>query len=350
MAFGRRLASGIDLGGFSVKVVVVDARKGSPRLIAAESEPVQRDESAGPTLGPQVAALETILARLGTRGRALGRAAIAISGDELTVRQVSLPNLSDHELSNAIPHEARRHVPLPPETEIAYSYQVISRDAVKGSLELLLGACPKTLVRDTVRAVEKIGVSPEFVDAAPIAGLNAILHARATDESEDEVGFLDVGGAASTLTLFRTGGFLLSRRIPVGGDTMTREISAKRKMAAAEAEELKRGGPLAHDDALLRLVDDSVGRLVAEVKDSIAFFAAKAGRRGLKRLALGGGGARIAGLAAAIERAVGVPVVSVDPAPAFARPESLSPALASRVGDRLSELSVAFGLTRWWES
>jgi len=349
VAFGKRLASGIDLGGFSVKVVVVDARKGNARLVAVDSEPVERGESAEPALAAQAAALDTILSRIGLRGRSLGRVAIAVGGDELTVRQVSLPNLSDQELAAAIPHETRRHVPLPPDTEIAYSYQVLSRDAAKGSLELLLGACPKALVRDTVRAVEKAGVSPEVVDAAPLAGLNAILHAR-VEREEDEVGFLDVGGAASTLTLFRTGGFLLSRRIPVGGDTMTAEIGAKRKMAAAEAEELKRGGPMAHDDALLRLVETSVGRLAAEVKDSIAFFDAKAGRRGLKRLALGGGGARIAGLAAALERALGVSVVGVDPAPAFARPETLSPALASRVGDHLSELSVAFGLTRWWEA
>jgi type IV pilus assembly protein PilM len=358
VAFGKRTVTGIDLGGWTVKAVVVEAGKGGgvgARLVACDSEPVARDAGAAgagaaPSPAAQAAALEALLHRSGLRPRHLGRVAIAVGGDGLTVRQVSLPNLSDAELVASMPFETRRHVPLPKETEIAFSYQVLSRDAEKGTVEVLLGACPKALVRDAVGALERIGVSPEIVDAAPIAGLNAILHAEAASPAGKEAGFLDIGGAASTLTLYRTGGMLLSRRIPIGGEAMTREIAERRKMDAAEAEGLKRGGPLAHDEGLVRLVERSVAELAAELRNSIAFFDARTGRRGLSRLSVGGGGSRIDGLAAALERALGVPVAAVSALPPFARAEALPPALAPRMREQSPELAVAFGLTRWWDA
>ncbi len=352
MTLGKRVASGIDLGGWSVKIAVVEADVSGVKLLAFGSEPLPIDEESGrPRQASRREVLEKLLDRTAmTRGR-LGRVALSVGGDAMTVRQFSLPNLTDQELVTSMPLEARRHVPLPSETEIAYSYQVLARDPEQGRVEILLGACPKSLVRDAVKVAEGAGLAPDLVDAAPLAGLNAILHAQ--EEAEDEVGFLDIGADGSTLSLYRAGGFLLSRRFPVGGESMTREIAGRLEIPVEKAEALKRGeggaGKGVPKEGIVSLVEKSLAELATEVKQSISFFDQKAGRRGLGRLALGGGGARIAGLAPALERRIGIPVRIVDPVPSSVRKESLPADDSLRLTAQSSELAVAFGLTRWWE-
>ncbi len=352
MALGKRITSGIDLGGWSVKIAVVEVDAGGVKLLSFGSEPLPIDEESGrPSQASRREVLEKLLDRAALGGRRLGRVALSVGGDAITVRQFSLPNLTDEELVTSMPLEARRHVPLPAETEIAYSYQVLARDPEQGRVEILLGACPKSLVRDAVKVAEAAGLSPDLVDAAPLAGLNAILHAQ--EEAEDEVGFLDIGADGSTLSLYRAGGFLLSRRFPVGGEAMTREIAGRLNVPVERAEAVKRGaeeaGGAGPKGGLVALVEKSLADLATEVKQSISFFDQKAGRRGLGRLSLGGGGARIAGLAPALERRIGIPVGIVDPVPSSARKESLPVDDSLRLTVESGELAVAFGLTRWWE-
>jgi type IV pilus assembly protein PilM len=348
---GKRVLSGIDLGGWSVKLASIEVDKGSVRLIGFGSEPLARSEEGGPPKPTaRRDALEALLRRTGMSPRRLGRVALSVGGDAVTVRQFSLPNLSDDELASTMPHEARRHVPVSADTEIAFSYQLLGRDPDQGRVEILLGACPRSLVRDAVGAAEGAGLTPEIVDVAPLAGLNAILHAR--EEVDEEVGYLDIGAQGSTLSLYRAAGFLLSRRIPVGGESMTREIADRLKVPADQADAMKRGEsalPSAAKEGVVSLVQKSLGELAAEVKQSISFFDQKAGRRGLGRLALGGGGARIEGLAPAIEEAVGIPVKMVDPIPQSARNAKLPADDSVRLANQSGELAVAVGLTRWWE-
>jgi type IV pilus assembly protein PilM len=352
VALGKRVASGIDLGGWSVKLAVVEAEAGGVRLIGFGSEPLPIEEDSGrPRPNARREALEKLLDRSGMTRARLGRVALSIGGDAITVRQFSLPNLTDQELVTSMPLEARRHVPLPPETEIAFSYQVLARDPEQGRVEILLGACPRSTVREAVKLAEDVGLSPDLVDAAPLAGLNAILHAQ--EEAEAEVGFLDIGAGGSTLSLYREGGFLLSRRFPVGGEAMTSEIAERLGVPVEKAEAMKRGDVAAAADVpkagLVSLVEKCLGLLAAEVRQSIAFFDQKAGRRGLGRLALGGGGARLVGLAPALERQIGIPVRAVDPVPSSARKEALPSDDSLRLTAQAGELAVAFGLTRWWE-
>lgn len=351
MAIGKRVLSGIDLGGWSVKLVSVEVDKGNVRLLGFGSERLPIDEESGhPTATARRNALDTLLRRTGISPRRLGRVALGVGGDAVTVRQFSLPNLSDQELASTMPHEARRHVPLPPDTEIAFSYQVLAREAEQGRVEILLGACPKSLVRDVVSAAEGAGVSPEIVDAAPLAGLNAILHGQ--EEVDEEVGYLDIGAQGSTLSLYRAGGFLLSRHFPVGGESMTREIADRLKVPVDKAEAIKCGEgslPKEAKEGVVMFVDKSLAGLAAEVKQSISFFDQKAGRRGLGRLSLGGGGARVPGLAPALERLIGIPVRMVDAIPAAARKEKLPADDSLRLAAQSGELAVAVGLTRWWE-
>jgi type IV pilus assembly protein PilM len=360
-----RVLTGIDFGQYAVRLAAVEMRKKRPRLIAFDSERIeQRDTPLGDadhTAG-WATALRALVKRRNQRPSALGRVALGVGGESVTVRQIELPDLSDEELANAMPLEARRHVPIQAETEIALSFQVLNRDPVAKKVSVLLGACPKSLVQSAVRVSEQAGLDPEIVDAAPLAALNAVIHAH--DEQDEAIGLLDIGRTGSTLTLFRPGELLLCRRAPVGGDAMTEELAKRRDIAIQEAEALKTGDPRALAAAeqaamlsetlptseLADLVETSVASLAKEVRVSINFFDSRTGRKGLKRILLTGAGARVAGLAQALERLLSLPVSFAEPFPAANGDTIATPDIASRLQNESEEFAVAIGLTRWWES
>ena len=198
-----RVLTGIDLGLHAVRFVTLEVRKKTPRLVTFDSEMVGEASAPEGTASRWAQALRTILKRTKLRPAALGRVAASVGGESLTVRQIDLPDLSNDDLASAMPLEARRHVPLPAEIEIALSYQVLHRDTTAKRVNVLLGACPKSLVQDAVRGAAEAGIEPELVDAAPLAAMNAILHARG--EQEPATGYLDVDGQhdACTLVLMR---------------------------------------------------------------------------------------------------------------------------------------------------
>jgi type IV pilus assembly protein PilM len=358
-----RVLTGIDFGQSAVRLAAVEVRKKRPRLVALDSERLEpRDASMGDDdlTSRWAPALRALLKRRHHRPASLGRVALGVGGESLTVRQIELPELSDDDLANAMPLEARRHVPIPAETEIALSFQVLNRDATGKRVNVLLGACPKSLVQKAVRVSESAGLEPQFVDAAPLAALNAVIHAR--DEQDAEIGLLDIGKTGATLTLFRPGELLLCRRLSGGGDAMTEEIAKRRGISTGEADSFKTGDPRARAAAEgaailaeglpaqeIELVEGSLARLAMEVRASINFFDTRTGRKGLKRILLTGGGARLAGLAQALENLLSLPVSFAEPFPLANGDTVATPEIAARLANESPEFAVAIGLTRWWD-
>lgn len=350
----KRLLAGIDLGERSVKLAVVDASGKQPKLVAAAAEPLERRDTPADAASHRARdwqrAIEALLGRSAVRPRALSRVALGVSGDSLTVRQFDLPLLSDRELASSMPHESRRHVPLSADTEIAISYQVLARDTAKERMEVLLGACPRRLVRDAVGSAEAAGLECEIVDVAPLAGLNAIIHAQAPDSARGDFALLDIGGSGSTLTLYKRDEFLLSRRIALGGDAMTSEMARKLGVSFEEAERRKCADDDSRDAARIPLIDETISSLGAEIATTMAFFASRAGAEPTEALTLGGRGARTAGLLEVLEGMMGRPVRLADSPASFDRESAPAGADAAARSRGIPEFVVAFGLTRWWQS
>ncbi|MFN0149512.1 MAG: pilus assembly protein PilM [bacterium] len=352
---GKRLFAGIDLGERSVKLAVVDASGKQPKLVAADVEPIERSDAASSEAAPGRVrawqrAIESLLNRGAVRPRALDRVSLGVSGDSVTVRQFDLPILSDRELASSMPHESRRHVPLPPETEIALSYQVLTRDTAKERMEILLGACPKRLVRDAVGSAEAAGLECEIVDVAPLAALNAIIHAHDPDAARGDFAFLDVGGTGSTLTLYKRDEFLLCRRIALGGDAMTSEMARKLGVSFEEAERGKCANADSRGATRISLIQETIAQLGSEITTTMSFFANKTGAESAEALAIGGGGSHTPGLAEVLEGMIGRPVRHVAPLAAFAIQRPPGGPHGGARADADSEFAVALGLTRWWQS
>ncbi|MCJ7575927.1 MAG: pilus assembly protein PilM, partial [Dehalococcoidia bacterium] len=91
----------------------------------------------------------------------------ALSGHDSLYRIISLPELPDAVLPEAIRREARRTIPTPLE-EVYFSYQRLP-SLTKGESRIFLVTFPRNLVDALVRTLRTAGVKPYIMDLAPLA-------------------------------------------------------------------------------------------------------------------------------------------------------------------------------------
>jgi type IV pilus assembly protein PilM len=101
------------------------------------------------------------LARIGTR-----RVVAGLSGLNSLYRLISLPELPEAILPEAVKQEARRVIPVPLE-EVYLAYQLLP--APPGETRIFLAAFPRNVADVLVRTLRMAGVQPYVMDLAPLA-------------------------------------------------------------------------------------------------------------------------------------------------------------------------------------
>jgi len=91
----------------------------------------------------------------------------ALSGHDSLYRIITLPELPDAVLPEAIRREAKRTIPTPLE-EVYFSYQRLPT-LTKGESRIFLVTFPRNLVDALVRTLRQAGVKPYILDLAPLA-------------------------------------------------------------------------------------------------------------------------------------------------------------------------------------
>ncbi len=94
------------------------------------------------------------------------KVSIGLSGLNSIFRIITLPELSQSLLPEAILNEARRVIPVPLE-QVYLSYQRIQSSA--GETRLFLVAHPRNSTDVLIRTLDKAGIKPEIMDLAPLA-------------------------------------------------------------------------------------------------------------------------------------------------------------------------------------
>ena len=100
-------------------------------------------------------------------GASTSKVITALSGDDSLYRIITLPELPEAVLPEAIRREVKRTIPTPLE-DIYYSYQRLP-SIMKGESRIFLVAFPRNLADALVRTLRQAGVKPYIMDLAPLA-------------------------------------------------------------------------------------------------------------------------------------------------------------------------------------
>lgn len=174
------------------------------------------------------------------------RVATAVSGKNVIFRYISMAEMSDDKLLQAVRMEADKYIPFDV-SEVELDAQKIGAGvdaAGKPDMKVLLIAAKKSIVADHARILTELGLQPISVGVDGFALGNAWeLGDQVNPGIQDPgrtVSLIDIGATKSSINILRDNISCFAREVPMGGQDLTNAIARRLGVEPAQAEAMKR--------------------------------------------------------------------------------------------------------------
>jgi len=307
---------GIDLGAFSVKLVMLEVGFRSTHLRGLLETAVPGGD--GPLLERQITAIQDALSRVSAEATPY----LALPGDMLSIRLVDLPFADPRKIDQVVGYELEGQI-VHALDDVVFDH-VLVRVGDQGST-VMACAAKRDDIAQYLAALESHGTEPRALYAAPVVyrSLSSPKPPPAADDEETDPDgtcevILDLGHLRTNVCIVREGQALAARTIKRGGFHLTTAIAQAFNSSYERAEMAKRGEarlggttakPLSTPlevklDLVLR---EALSPLVREIRQTVASFRSTSKER-IEAVLITGGTGRLKGLPQFLEGELGVPV------------------------------------------
>ncbi len=361
MFLGPKDVVGVDVGSYSIKVVLFKVEAGVCQLKAWGNLPLGAKVDAGPD-EKKTAIINSLRAFFIEKGIKVKEVSTALSGNSVIVRYVKFPRLTRSELMSTLATEAEPFIPFDI-NEVQLGFHILSEIVEDGQkkMETVLVAAKRDLISGRLEILQGAGLSPTIMDVDSFALENVHDKTKDGKEGPGATLYLNIGHMVTNLSIVENGVTRVVRDMFISGNTMTKAVMKAFQCDAAKAEELKHSRGIFVDPAEKEKaladgdrdglgVSQAVGQvardLVAEVHRSVDFYLSQGPDRSIGRIMLSGGSARLKNLDKHLAQELKVPVSVLNPF-VFAKggesvPEEIAPALGVAAG-------LALRQNRDWE-
>ena len=321
--------AGIDIGSNNVKFALREG--GKIRLLSARL-PENTTEN-GRVISPET--LAAFLREVRTSQHVREKdCTLVLSSSQAFFRHVTLPAMSESEVTLNLPYEFRDFISEDP-GEYVYDYcvdEVVLDDAGRAvGLELFAAACSKKLVSSYESVLRKAGFRLRNVVPAAM-GYMRLLRSyieRNPEDADKDIVFVDIGHTDIVVTLFRGAHYEASKTIEFGCNDLDVAISEAFGIDPYTASSYKYTN---FENALdLPQCQAICERFAIEVSRVVNFYNFNTPEQNIEQMYFLGGGAQISQLTSAIAEAVSVPADGIDllfPSEAAGEADSYAAALA----------------------
>jgi len=343
LGFGKpKSVVGLDIGSSAVKAVELKASGKGYRVAAIASQPVPPDSIVDGAIIDGGAVADAIKKLFAQKGFKTKEVAASLSGNAVIVKKISLPIMTEQELSDSIYWEAEQYIPFDIQ-DVSLDYQVLDSGAGadgKGTMEVLLVAAKKEKIADYTSVITQAGREAVVVDVDAFALQNA--YEANYGAGPAVVVLLNAGASATNVNIVANGQSLFTRDLSLGGNSYTEAVQRELNLPFEAAESAKKGHPVeghAFDDVrpVLHAVTEN---LLLEIQKTFDFYKATAASDQIDRIVLSGGASAVDGFADAIADRFGVAVEHFDPF----RQVAFERAPADDIAELAATAAVAVGL------
>jgi len=289
----KKTSLGIDIGTSSIKIVELASRDGSKIELTNYGE---YDASAGSALHSSSVKLSSaeaanIIKQIMLEAKIAGvEAAMSVpifSGFSTTI---SMPNIPDAELEQAITYEAKKYIPLPL-SEVQFEWVRISNN---GSLkeenaEVLIVAVTNELINKYNSIAKLSNLALKYLELDVFSLARSLLV-----NGGEPVLIIDIGAQTTILSIVSGRWPVFTRSIDVSGAEFSKVLSSSLGIDLLRAEEMKKKIGVNSGDGLLFPLLDSI---FMEGKRMIGEYAGRNNSKGATgKVIISGGSARMPGL------------------------------------------------------
>lgn len=307
MLFGRsKRVLALDIGSSEIKALEVTESGSSISLSGFASTKIGNQNET-------IYAIKEIIRHAGFRTR---RVITSVSGRSVIVRYVSMAQMPEEDLKQAIRFEADKYIPFEVE-EVVMDTQILEDsvgDSDQPEMKVLLVAVRKSLIEEHLALLQEAGLQSLVIDVDAFALGNAFeMRALASGglPPEKVVALIDIGANKTNINILKGPISYFTREVYLAGNDFTEAVSRKFNLDTQEAERLKcEPGDQAPEveEAILPTLDD----LGNEIQLSFDYFENQFDRV-VEEVYISGGSARLPGLQRAFEGAFEKSVVFWNP-------------------------------------
>jgi len=301
---------GIDIGNHTIKILELSTTAKGIDLVHYAVAPT-------PPGGFQVSVLAAQLKEMLQQHSIKTKQAVAsLSGKGVATRRLTLTNITEEEIQEAIRRQAEELFPFSL-GDAMLAFQILDREdsGAQKRYEVLVAAATRETVVEHIAVLREAGLEPVGLMAEPHAVEQLWRSASLGEDEEGSIAVLDLGAHKTSIHIFEGGTLRFSRYIPTSGDAFTMALTGmirageqEIELNTAQAEKLKREHgissvkdrgktkeeiPLAQLAVRIRPV---LEKLETEISRSFDYYAFQFQGETITRLLLTGGGARLKGI------------------------------------------------------
>ncbi len=326
---------GVDIGSYSIKIVVLEKDGQSFRLekIASAYNPVGHflpgDEKQFEQLAVTV---KSLLMENKLVGKKL---AMSLPENHVYSSIVEMPSLTTAELSSAIQWEAEQHLPISLKS-VNLEYSVIEK--YDNKMKVLLVAAKKEVV-DRLMSFSQLLESEVSMLETSLLSLGRSYLTNTNDKSS--VMLCNMGALSTDIMILKEAKPVFLHSVATGGLALTRGIERGLSIKASQAEEYKRayGVDKSHlEGKVASVVSPVLNVILSEVKKSIQYFQSEDQHGQISKVVIAGGGAYLPELASYMTGVLGLEVMVLDPF------EKIKVAQGVSLPKEIASFGIAMGL------
>jgi type IV pilus assembly protein PilM len=307
---------GLDIGSSAVKAVELKSVGKSFKVVALASEPVPPDSIVDGAIIDGAAVADAIRRLFENKAFKTKDVAASLSGNAVIVKKISLPVMTEAELSESIYWEAEQYIPFDIQ-DVNLDYQILDAGTgpdTKGTMEVLLVAAKKEKIADYTGVISQAGRVPIIVDVDAFALQNAYEVNYGLD-AEQVVVLLNAGASAININIVTRDQSVFTRDISIGGNAYTEAVQKELNLPFDSAEQLKKGLPVegVSADDVKPVLHAMTENVLLEIQKTFDFFKATATSDRIDRIVLSGGASRVDGFAQALHERFNTVVEAFDP-------------------------------------
>jgi len=332
---------GLDIGSHAVKLAQIVERGKELVLVKFGMKRLPPEVIVDGTVMDQAQVATVISDLVDEVGLKTKDAVLSVSGHSVIVKRITLPEMSEDELSESITWEAEQYIPFAIE-DVNLDFQILGPSGAGGNtMDAILVAAKKDKINDYISLVTEAGLNPVIMDVDAFA-LENMFEVNYEIEPGKVDALVNIGAEVMNVNILRDGVSVFTRDSSVGGNSYTEALQRDLGVSIEDAERLKRGedaGMASYSEA--KPVIDSVSEDIAgEAGRTVDFFRGTTGIDTVDRIILSGGGSLVNGFVdifkdktdARVELANPFRNISMDPGVDTALVQSTAPAASVVMG------------------
>jgi len=283
MSVAKKLATAIDIGTSSVKVVQLENTSSGIRIVNFGMQSYPRpDADAEISDDTIVSTLGDVLSQAKIKPKYV---AISIPRALVTARKLNFhtqtSNLTDEEISEMVALQAEAEIPFGAGNAI-YNHHNVQKSPEGLSAELV--AARKETIEQYMNLFKSADLQIDSILPSTYAISSLALtqlasnnvtpnHEASEDRSENTTMVIDIGAEYTDMCILRGNRIVFSRSFPIGGDLLTKAYAQERELSFDEAEEYKiSNASLERDSIAAAPTYEWASRLSEELQRSIQAF------------------------------------------------------------------------------